>query len=356
MHMYRQINRCAYLLFALVLLITAACSTSSPLNSEPVYGINILWYYNGSDSNAQVLAKANSTFTYVKELGADAVAINFPFYMATSQADSVYGGSATPNPGQIRIVAMSAKKFGLRIVLRPLLDEQSFGVGSGRTTLDPSNPSQWFTSYEQFLRPYLVMAQAIGIQQFSIGAEFTSLENGSRWDTLAVQARQVFHGQLVYANNWYQLQHNTAGSVADLQGLDAYPPFNLSDTASVQEIVNAWNSWLNSIPSSVRVDTLLLTEVGIPAQSGAYQKPYDSGASTSPIDPTIQQRWFAAACQIMRTRHMPGIYYWAVNLGQVPRGFDAANAPPYSFVKQGEESIQACFEGLSAFEADTAGG
>ena len=329
----------------LALTALGCVSSASHAHSPEQLGVNVLWYYNGSDSKAQITDKARKTFAYVRGLGANSVAINYPFYMSSPTADKVSTGSGTPSPQQLEIAVQTARHYHLRVTLRPLLDEQSFGTNSWRGTLDPTSRSEWFKSYYKLLRDYLVMAQSAGAQQLTIGTELTSLQDDGHWTGLVGQIRQVYHGQLLYSNNWDQLASNTAGSVADLQGLDAYMPLQLNNNASVGSIVAAWNKWLDGIPQSVHVNDMLLTEVGIPAQPGAYHKPYGGGNANGPINPAIQRNWFAAACQVMHQRGMAGIYYWRVTFGRVPGTFDASKAPPASIIGRGSTAIQQCFRG-----------
>lgn len=334
----------------LAVSLMSSCSSPGPVQK----GINVLWYNNPADTDAQVAAKANDTMRYIKHLGANAVAINFPFYMTGPTANRVSVGPATPSPRQLLLAIRAAKHYNLAVTLRPLLDESSFGTNAWRGTLEPTYRAAWFASYGLFLESYLTMAEKAGVESFCIGVELTSLESDGRWVKLVAQARQLYHGRIVYDNNWYGLQVSAAGIAADAQGLDAYFPVQLGDTASVAEIVNGWNDWLDHLPASVNVNSMTLSEVGIAAQSGAYTMPYSLGNPKVPINPSIQQRWFTAACQVMEQRGMPGIFFWSVNFGDVPGTFDWEHAAPNSIVGRGSVAVQACFRDLYPTWAGTA--
>jgi hypothetical protein len=113
-----------------------------------------------------------------------------------------------------------------------------------------------------------------------------------------------FHGELSYADNWDAWAKGEAPKAISDIGLDAYPPFNLPDSV---------------VSAAVACDI---------AEHG------DS------IDPEIQRKWFAAACQSARSLGMAGLYYWSVSSTDP---MDGHSDSPGSFVGRGDSAIKACF-------------
>jgi hypothetical protein len=103
----------------------------------------------------------------------------------------------------------------------------------------------------------------------------------------------------------------------------------------------AWDHYLGTRPHGI-----VLSEVGIAAQSGAYYAPYNVIWNGKPLKPTIQVHWFDAACNAVVNEHETGIYFWSLGLGQqlnVPPG----PADPASWVDgPGQNAISACFKRL----------
>lgn len=307
-------------------------------------GCNVLWYYNGTDADQRISQKADLSLNYIRSLHCNAVAISFPFYMEHAMASSVHGGSATPSPEQLAIVVDAAKGYGLRVSVRPLLDEESFRPSGWRGTILPEDRTRWFASYGSFIHPYLVMAQAVGAAQFEIGVELNSLLADGRWEALVSQARTVFHGTIGFSNNWDVFHAGRLGPASvDSQGLDAYFPVRVGDDATVDRLAAAWIDWLSGVPKHIDLRHVVLTEVGIAAQPGSYNTPNARGDNSIPIDPQIQQRWYSAACRAMRYHRMAGIYFWMLDLNQPPGTFDSTAGDPLSFFGRGDSAIRNCF-------------
>ncbi len=113
-----------------------------PDSTRPLQrGSNVLWYYNGTDTDQRIRQKADLTFNYARSLHCNAIAISFPFYMEHSAASTVHGGSTTPSPEQLAIVVDVAERYGLRVNIRPLLDEDSFRPDGWRGTILPEDRS-----------------------------------------------------------------------------------------------------------------------------------------------------------------------------------------------------------------------
>ena len=103
-------------------------------------GIDVDYYtYPGQD----VAAAAAVTVGYARSLHANAIGISFPFFMTSRDAAGIYAGSATPTPGQLATVIIAARRAGMRVTLRPLLDEKA--LRKSRAGLRPVNETAWFS-------------------------------------------------------------------------------------------------------------------------------------------------------------------------------------------------------------------
>lgn len=294
-----------------------------------------------------VRAKAARVMDYVTSLEANAVSISFAFYTDGPRSSYLHPGEETPGPDRVAAVVEAAHARGLHVTLRPLLDERILQPDQWRGAIEPADPARWFASYQRFLVPYLSMAQRTGAERFTIGTELTSMEAAPHWAGLVTAARSLYHGQLSYSANWASYQEQ-APPVPLRAGLDAYFPTSLADDASIDQVEAAWEDWFSGIRHSVDYRELVLDEVGIAAEQGAYRHPYQWGTSSLPLSTTVQERWVTAAGRFARRHKLAGIYFWKLSLHTDPQHPEITNSDRGEFAgRPAADSIRACFQQLS---------
>jgi hypothetical protein len=305
-------------------------------------GIQVFW--NSTGTQAEMEADANRVFDYIVGLGANSVGINFWFYTNGPDPTHVYGRQGkTPTPATIAMVITAARHHGLRVLVRPLLNEDNLidAQGDWRGTIRPVSVHSWFVSYYGFLKPYLVAAQRSGAAALDIGSELDSLApDQAEWTLFKRGVRQVFHGNLEYAVNYGRWQLDPPYEPVPDASVDAYPILGVPDRATVTELTNGWVQWLHHQPSSVLRSTVI-QEVGIAAAAGAYARPFAPAAQGTPLDVPIQDNWFAAACSAAKRTNLAGLYFYAVN--STDRPSTASGYAPGSFIGRGDRVIKACF-------------
>jgi hypothetical protein len=319
---------------------TAIAARAARAAGSPQRGIDIDWYDGDLGPGNSVTSEAPQYADYVKQLGANWLSITFPLYERSRTSSVVVRRSSTPSPADLSILIQDAEADGLSVVLRPLLD--SSNLGHSRVHWTPPNLVQWFSSYQRVLMPYARMAQRYHVKVFTVGVEFDYLAGSSLWHGLDAAVRRVYSGRLAFANNWDHLPgaNTSYGGHGVRQDVDAYPAFQVPDSASVAALTRHWVAW----DRKLRAGTVL-GEVGIPAQPGMYRHPY-WWKSNGPIARYIQVRWFAAACNAVVADKLGGIFFWSLPFGSsltVPSGL--AN-PGLWTATSGATQIARCFSKL----------
>ncbi|MFI7501848.1 glycoside hydrolase family 113 [Streptomyces sp. NPDC049687] len=312
---------------------------------DPQLGAQVLWYTYRGESDSSVRTQALRLVNYMVGKHMNAISMTFPFTTAGPTASQVGASSQTPSARHLGMLMDVAAAAGLRITLRPLLDERDLTARdplAWRGSLAPADRAAWFRSYETFLAPYLALAARHHARTFVIGAELTSLESDPRWRSVIAAARRSFSGEISYDANWDDYVSRHIPVPVDHLGVDAYFPLSgLGDDASVADLTAGWQRWLDR-KSTGRLPRIVLTEVGIPAESGAYRHPaaWKGGGR---LDPTVQKRWFEAACKVARDRDMAGLYWWNLDF----HADLAAGAPTGSHTsflgRPAEAVISSCF-------------
>lgn len=307
------------------------------------YGVQVYVHRVGDNPGD---ANTEGILDYVVALGANAIGLNFPLYTEGSTSTEVFPGQETPDPKVISRMVSAATARGLRVAVRPLLDEEVLQEtpGGWRGNIEPSDVGQWFESYTDAITPYVVAA-AEGADEFVLASELTSMQQyRERWADVKEAAVAEFAGALTFTFNWdaidveYEL-------MADLLGLDLYFDVDLDDSASVKEISAALEAHLQAKPESLRT-RMVAQEVGIAGQSGMYRHPWRWGDPSGEFRPEIQVNWFAAACAAVHAMDLQGIYFWMVDGNTDPLTVDPDSQPPSHWVSRpAEASIRDCFAG-----------
>jgi hypothetical protein len=317
----------------------------------PQLGINVYWLANAKDPADVINAKARRIINYAIGLNANSIVLSFPFYTYSITSNALYASVQTPSPAHIALFLKEAAASGVRVTLRPILNEDNLVVenpNAWRGDIEPTDPGAWFTSYQQLLMPYATVAAAGHAETFVVGTELNSVEQDPRWPALIQNIRSVFTGELAYDENFDEFQQKDANLPVPVFGVDAYPRFQLTDSATVDQLSGAWEQWLSTHTLAVRERTIL-SEVGITPVAGSYSDPgHWYGVQQDPIMPIMQSRWFNAVCDAASAEHLGGLYWWEID-------FDADPANPVPFQsnkitflgRPAQQQVQACFARLS---------
>lgn len=289
---------------------------------------------------------AGPLLDYVVGLGANGVGFTFPLYTDAIDSTVVKPGPETPSVDTIAALAEAAHERGLRVTLRPIIDEANLmkDPGEWRGTLRPTNVDKWFSSYAQTLRPYLQAAQASKVEEFVLATELASLQRYTKaWNAFGESAKKSYDGTLSYTFNWDSATKDVFPDHA--LGIDLYYALNLKDEASAADVAAAMSEAIERSPKPMRT-RMVAQEVGIPAVKGMFRKPWYWGSNVKPsqLDYTVQTRWFEGACTATIESGLDGIYFWMIDSSQDPETIDPQDQAAAAFVgRPGEQAIKDCF-------------
>jgi hypothetical protein len=308
------------------------------------WGIQVYWESTASDPPDYTWGKAQRIVDYIVGLDANSLCISFPFYTPDLTASTVGTKPATPSPARVAILIQEARRAGLRVTVRPILDEASLDPPAGwRGAIEPADRDMWFASYRRLLLPYAKVAQRYGAATFVVGTELDSMEGDPRWAGLIGGIKQVFRGQISYDVNWSDYITTAQVQVPVRSfGVDAYFPVDAPDSAPVSELVAGWNGWLDR-KTTGPMRSLVLSEVAIGAEEGAYDSPGNFYVDNPP-DPHVQVNWYTAVCTVVGQRHMAGMYVWSLDFNATPDR-PPKDESPLDFLGRplSEQALRACF-------------
>lgn len=311
------------------------------------YGLQVYAHTaNGKPANANV----DAILDYAVERGANSVAFSFPLYTDGQRPTQVYARAETPSPKVMAAMVAAAHARGLRVMVRPLLDEENLSTSNGgwRGTIRPKSLEGWFNSYTKALTPYLAAARAAKADEFVLASELTSLQkHHDQWKDVAAAAARSFPGTLSYTFN-FDTGNPMPLPAKGAAGLDLYFAVDLGPEATVAQLAAALRREIMAMPKPLR-NVMVAQEVGIAAENGAYRHPWNWGSPTAKqLNPKIQVNWFSAACRAVEQTDLKGIYFWMLDSSMDPGQIDPSTEGSAGFVgRPGEKAIEQCFAGRS---------
>jgi hypothetical protein len=318
--------------------------------SPPLLGVDV---YSESDySTSATEAYGSAVLPYLhNDLKAQVVGLMWDLCTPSAHSNSVRAcksdaesGTGSMSSADIADLATMAKDDGLQIQMRPII---RVGAPSGwnnpklswEGTIKPTNEHAWFESLLSAELPYLKVAKSVRVEQFVVGSELAALP-ASKWWTWFLRKAQADCGcQLSYAAQDTEYRKNSANLPrVNALGTDFYPALKLATSASQAKVTAAWEKSLRSVAES-RLDRTSLDEVSIRATAGAYQHPatWNDGGRA---DPTVQVRYFTAACATAAHYHMRALFFYFVPLNDNPA--DPINFPAYFVKNAGSKAIAGC--------------
>lgn len=180
---------------------------------------------------------------------------------------------------------------------------------------------QWFQSYWQVVKPYAMMAEQDGVEQFALGTEYRWLEQNaptSLWNGLIGEVSTVFSGALTYDMDWSALHYSPPSWMRNTHlkmiGISSYSPLvNTPVQVDPKQIPALWAQTAQRDLDNFSIAVgrpIFLSEVGFPNCQLALYQPWNSYC-TAPADPQEQ----AAACgavlaNAIHDRRILGSFFW----------------------------------------------
>jgi hypothetical protein len=308
-------------------------------STGPVVGVNLYAVHNYS--TAETITDGTRTLAYIKnDLHASAVDLVWIMYAPSYSSDSVVTkGTETLTALNIGILTRIAQQDGLYVEYRPMMFVETTG-NTWEGLIRPSDPDKWFGSYYKANLPYLAMAQRYHINEYVIGTEMNGLSPDQQWVAFLAKSASVFTGQISYtANDNIYFPPATQFPPTRLTGVDMYEKLRLLPSASLSQVVAAYEKFFTEVPASLLKRTAI-QETGIEARAGAYGDPPSLGR-TGQLDEVVQYNWFTAGCEAVKRFRLRGIFFWKVDLADYPIDHPASSLSTFEG-KSGAAAIAKC--------------
>jgi hypothetical protein len=363
-------------------------STASP---EPPYEAGVSVYFDGWTAiNADVCLRSgrlaeDCEFARLRDLAtekdlirarldhlvalhANAIILTVPIAVDQWAATTAFKDPLiTPSDEQVAYFVREARSRGLRVMLKPLIDEVAIwktappGQPNWRGGIEPTDPSRFFAHYATLFSDYARLATLSGADRLVIGTEMSSLEapryEGYWRDVIASIRAAVGDDRLtlIYGQNWNP-DYPYPSWFADLDelGVDAYYPLlGVSNQATAADLVNAFDhaviperkvtprQALERLKAQFPGKKLQILEMGIASTAGRYAAPWKMEKGV--LDLGVQVTYTEAACQFFGPEAglADGMYWWAYGLWDPS---DPLNDGSHDIAgKPAEQALARCF-------------
>jgi len=237
---------------------------------------------------------------YVDEMaaaGANTVCLVVAGYQENCSSTSIFVDlRKTPTDGRVKSVIDHAHARGLRVVLMPIVLLENPREGEWRGKIAPTNWTDWWEDYENYVMHYAWLAEEAGTEMFVVGSELVSTEaDTEKWRDLIARVRNAYHGRVSYSANWDHYEQVAFWDDLDVIGMTTYHELG-GENPTVAEVVEHWRPIKKKILDWQRGVNrpLLFTEVGWPNQVTCAKYPWDYYRSMDSPDPAAQANCFEA--------------------------------------------------------------
>ena len=173
------------------------------------------------------------------------------------------------------------------------------GVFTGDMQMDSEADWELFEkSYEDYILLYAALAEETHSELFCLGTELYNFtkERPEFWVSLIQKVRQVYSGNLTYAENWDKVDKVTFWGALDFIGVDAYFPVTDEATPTVVKAKEGWEPHKNLLISLSRKHNrpVLFTEFGYRSADYAGKEPWVSDRHDGKMNAKAQANLYEA--------------------------------------------------------------
>ncbi|MBT8309726.1 MAG: glycoside hydrolase, partial [Flavobacteriaceae bacterium] len=157
-------------------------------------------------------------------------------------------------------------KNNIQVMLKPQIWIWR-GAFTGHLTMKTETEWQQLErSYAGFILEFAQLAQETNVAMYCIGTELNAFVSARPkfWSDLIIKVRDIYQGEITYAENWDTFANVPFWDELDYIGIDAYFPLSDEETPTLEALTKAWQPHKEEILKVHRkVDRpVLFTEYG----------------------------------------------------------------------------------------------
>lgn len=214
--------------------------------------------------------------------GANYISLLVTWYQTDYLSKEIYRADNTPSDEDLAYVIEYAHRHGVKILLKPQVDfslDKEHWRGQIQFERE-ADWSEWFASYREFILHYARVAQANGVEEFSVGTELVGTSKRTAdWRALIRAVRQEYTGLVTYSANHSgeEVQVRFWNDV-DFIGVNVFYHITNYRTPTMEQILEGWRlpvRQLTNLHNAYPKRPIIFTEVGYPSKDLASVWPWN---------------------------------------------------------------------------------
>ena len=286
----------------------------------PVFQKGMTFTHGYRPQNNLMSAASTASLQYLRRrVHVEWIALNPFSYQRAASDPSLYFGD-DPRDAHLIHAIEQAHDLGFGVMLKPHIWLRQKTDDAWRGSIGMNSEQDWrlwFENYQRFLLHYARMAERENVEIFCVGVELarTVKEREADWRTLIERVRQVYHGPLTYAANWWgEYDEIHIWDALDYVGINAFFPLS-QDASPDLETLRAGARRVADEVELVHLVTgrpVIFTEVGFKSVRGSTVKPWQWTRRFEPaVDLELQARAYRAVLEALWQRPwFYGMYWW----------------------------------------------
>jgi len=246
------------------------------------------------------------------DAGATWVQFTPAWFQETRNASAIARHPRTVSDENLERAIALAHKYTLKVFLTPHV----YVPNESRSTIRPDDRGAWFASYTAFISHYAAMAQRLGVEQFAVGSELSSIsDDRPGWLQVIREVRAQYRGPLLYGADPDEAARVPFWDALDMIGIDVYFPLTTTATTDVSVLQRSWEPIRAEMAAgSAKYDRkILFTEAGYTSQQGTTTRPADWRLGTPPDQAEQAAAYQALLATFGGERWWAGVYWWVWN-------------------------------------------
>ncbi len=186
--------------------------------------------------------------------GVNHVTLIIPVHQSNIYSTDVAVSSETPTDASLASAVRHIQSKGMGVSFAIHVDPRDH---QWRALINPDDRASWFANYGNILNRYASLAQNLGVQQYVLGTELSSMtdpsvraSNTEYWRSMIQNVRARYSGTLTYSaqhsNYKADLMTLEFWPQLDKIGISAYYGLSSEASPSVEAVKSRWDYWNNN--------------------------------------------------------------------------------------------------------------